>query len=279
MGTQEIDTGDRYFNIYGLRCHARISGAGPPLVLIHGLGGPLMWQRISDLLAEYFQVIVIDLPGFGDSDSPEGNCSTEKNADFIIQCIEQLRCGRVNVCGISFGGQIAATMASGHRANVDKLILIASTGLMDQPLLLRNEILWATSKKIIKNTFLRSEMLMCRMGARSFYYIHNRPTDLCSQFFIQLCRNGNREAWLNALHNAFSEKQAFLRSLSSIDTPTLIIWGENDDTVSSHFAEEFHSAIVGSDVIRYGECGHSVPLEKPEELTGDIVKFCKCTFR
>jgi pimeloyl-ACP methyl ester carboxylesterase len=114
------------------------------------------------------------------------------------------------------------------------------------------------------------------MGTRSFYYIHNRPTDLCARFYTQLCNDGSRNAWLDALFNIFSEKEGLNESLHSINMPTLVVWGKNDETVPPQFAEEFHRAIAGSELIYYDECGHSVPLEKPEELTSDILRFCKC---
>jgi pimeloyl-ACP methyl ester carboxylesterase len=276
MGAKEINTEDRYFEIEDSRCHARISGAGPALVLIHGLGGPLMWQRVTGPLSAHFRVVTIDLPGFGNSDDSGHHHSTADHADFVFHCVDKLNCEAINLCGISYGGQVAATLASRHPEIVGKLILIASTGLMDQPLIFRSELLWGTSKMIIKNTFLRSEMLMCRMGTRSFYYIRNRPTDLCARFYEQLRSDGSRNAWLNALFNIFSEKEGLNISLQSINTPTLVVWGQNDDTVPLHFAEEFHRAIAGSGLIQYEECGHSVPLEKPEELTSDILRFCKC---
>jgi pimeloyl-ACP methyl ester carboxylesterase len=117
---------------------------------------------------------------------------------------------------------------------------------------------------------------MCKMGTRSFYYIHNRPIDLCTRFFAQLQSNGQRDAWLDSFFNVFSEKETITGILPLINMPTLIVWGENDDTVPPELAEEFQRAIIGSNVVRYKECGHSVPLEKPEELVGDIIKFCNC---
>jgi pimeloyl-ACP methyl ester carboxylesterase len=276
MVTQEINSEDRHLDVDGIRSHVRISGAGPTLVLIHGLGGPLMWQKVMEPLSAHFQVITIDLPGFGDSASPGRHFSTSDHADFVSHCLNRLNCESINLCGISYGGQIAAMLASRHRTIVKKLILIASTGLMEQPLMFRNELLWATLKAIIKNTFLRSEALMCKMGTRSFYYIHNRPIDLCARFFAQLHSNGRRDAWLDSFFNVFSEKETIAGILPLINAPTLIVWGENDDTVSPEFAEEFHRAIIGSSLVRYKECGHSVPLEKPEELVGDIIKFCNC---
>src|SRR5882672_8671227 len=58
---------DKNMIVDGIRTGFREAGSGTPLVLVHGLGGPLMWQRVVEPLSRNFHVIAIDLPGFGES--------------------------------------------------------------------------------------------------------------------------------------------------------------------------------------------------------------------
>ncbi|MFI5251403.1 MAG: alpha/beta fold hydrolase [Bacteroidota bacterium] len=277
MGTQEITSEDRFIDIDGIRTHLRIKGTGQPLVLVHGLGGPLMWQKIFDPLARHFQVVILDLPGYGDSNPPQKNFSTDDYAGFLYRCIGELNLKKIHLCGISYGGHISATFAAHHGNIIDSLILIGSTGLMPRPFFLLNNFLLAPSIFFIDHIILRSELIMCRMGARSFYNIGNRPSDLCHQFFIQLSKDGRRKIWLNSLQNIFSDQLKFRKILAALRVRTLIVWGENDMTASHEYAEEFHRLIAGSTIITYGKCGHSVPLEYPEELCTDILNFINCT--
>src|SRR2546426_10603487 len=66
---------DRYVRTGGLKVHLLEGGMGTPLLLIHGFGGPLMWQRVLGPLSKRFRVMAVDLPGFGDSDPVSGNAA------------------------------------------------------------------------------------------------------------------------------------------------------------------------------------------------------------
>ncbi|MBO0792168.1 MAG: alpha/beta fold hydrolase, partial [Ktedonobacteraceae bacterium] len=48
--------------------HCRLEGSGPPLLLIHGWGVTYaIWQNLTPLLKSHFQLIMIELPGIGNS--------------------------------------------------------------------------------------------------------------------------------------------------------------------------------------------------------------------
>ena len=270
---QEVTYQDRFLVVDGIRIHVRIEGSGPDLVLVHGLGGPLMWQKVVELLSLRFRIIVVDLPGFGQSDSPSRDFFTSEYVEFLFQLLKELGCMKIHLCGISYGGQVAVTFAKFHPEMIDRLLLICSTGLLKKPFILRYEILKTVFRFIVKCTVLRSERLLCLFGARSFYSVANRPADLCPSFYQQLSFAGHRDVWLNTFIDAFEGGDRFAEILTEIRISTCIMWGENDKTVSPEFAEEFHRRIVNSTLIVYPQCAHSVPLEKPDELCMDVVEF------
>jgi pimeloyl-ACP methyl ester carboxylesterase len=264
---------ESYLTIDGIRTHVTTAGKGKEIVLIHGLGGPLMWQRLVGPLAESFRVTVIDLPGFGDSNPPPFDHSPGEYAAFILHCLDALRCDEVILVGISYGGQIVVHFASCYAERVEKLVLICSTGLMTEPFIMRNDQRWALFSAIIRATVLRSEKLLCALGARSFFRVQNRPPDLCREFYRQLSANGKRKAWCAGFRNSFSDPKEFQTMLDHIESPALIVWGENDRTVPPRYAEEFCAHLKNSHVVRFPECAHSVPLEKPLELCAAISHF------
>ena len=118
---------------------------------------------------------------------------------------------------------------------------------------------------------------MCRMGARSFFDISNRPAGLCHEFYIQLSAAGKREAWVRCLNNAYAERKNIEQYARELKVPALLVWGEDDRTVRVKHARAFHRRIAGSVMVTYAECAHSVPLEKPELLCNDIVEFIEGT--
>lgn len=265
---------DRHFIIVeGIRTHVAESGSGTPMVLIHGLGGPLMWQRVIEPLASHFHVIVIDLPGWGESDCPSLPYSTGMHADFLVRLLDHLNVQKALLAGISYGGQIAATVAGNNPERTERLVLICCTGFSAESRFLRSKNFWPIFFAIAKSTVLRNKSLMCILARRSFYDIRSRPPGLCEEFFHQLSLPGKRDAWLNGLRNVYFPDDTFLENLSHIQVPTLIVWGKNDRTVPMDAAVQFHRNITNSTLKLFPECGHSVPLEKPKELLEAIVEF------
>ena len=268
-----IDIEEKYIVVEGIRTRFVQAGSGEPLILVHGIGGPLMWKRVVKPLSQYFQVVVVDLPGFGESGCPHEEYSTEKYTEFLDHFLTAINLRKASFAGVSYGGQIVAGFSCEYPDRVLKLILICSTGLLESKKFFENDISWIAISSFMKNTVLRSERLMCIFGRRSFYHIENRPAELCSMFYRQLSQNGKREAWLNSLRNTFDGCTKLREKLSSLNVPTLIIWGEHDQTVPVQFAHQFEQLIPDSMVKIFPECAHSVPLERPQEFCDAIVKF------
>jgi pimeloyl-ACP methyl ester carboxylesterase len=264
---------DRSLIIDGIKVHLIEAGSGTRLMLVHGLGGSLMWQRVIEPLSEQFHLISIDLPGFGESDCPPIVYSTEQYCNFLLHVLDALGMRKVIMVGTSYGGQIAANFASRFVDRVEKLVLISSTGLSARNLLFHNEFLWIFYRTIAKHFVLRSLWLSCFVGRWSFHNIQYRPDNICIKFHQQVSRNEKRDAWLNGLRNIFTQEENFPTILSELIVPVLIIWGNNDRLVPVKYASEFQQCIPNSILKIFLECGHSVPLEKPDELCKAIGEF------
>lgn len=115
--------------IHGRNVIWRRLGHGSPLVLIHGGHGSwLHWVRNLEVLAQQHEVWMPDLPGYGDSDSPEGTDleglvkATHQSLDALVGSDTP-----VSLLGFSFGALVAATLAT-HRAAVIRLALLGPAG-------------------------------------------------------------------------------------------------------------------------------------------------------
>jgi pimeloyl-ACP methyl ester carboxylesterase len=109
--------------------HSR-AGAGPPLVLIHALGSSrAVWDPVVDQLAEQFDVITVDLPGFGGSAPlpPEDEPHPARLAAVVGDLLDELGIDRPHVAGNSLGGWIALELA--RLRPVSSLALLAPAGL------------------------------------------------------------------------------------------------------------------------------------------------------
>jgi pimeloyl-ACP methyl ester carboxylesterase len=112
------------------RLHVQRSGAGDPLVLLHGLGeSHIGWRPVIQTLSDSYDVIAIDLPGFGRSPQLPGRVSpTAVNlAAAVEDTLDQLGVGRYHVAGYSLGARVAIQLAETNRAA--SVIAIAPDGL------------------------------------------------------------------------------------------------------------------------------------------------------
>ena len=110
------------------------AGAGPPILLLHGLGGTWQyWSRTMELLAGSARCVALDLPGFGDSDTPQGGFTLDSASDNLAAALSALGAAPAIVCGHSLGGPLAARFALRHPDAVSRVILVGPSGLVPAP--------------------------------------------------------------------------------------------------------------------------------------------------
>ena len=104
--------------------HIEVSGQGPDIVLLHGWGaGAGAWNDVARQLAPKFRVHNVNLPGYGTSTAVLCSVYLERHS----QCVG---CGVARptaVCGWSLGGHLAMEWALDAPAQVERLVLVAST--------------------------------------------------------------------------------------------------------------------------------------------------------
>jgi pimeloyl-ACP methyl ester carboxylesterase len=111
-----------------------VGGEGPPLVLVHGLGGAAAnWGPMAAVLARRFRVLVPDLPGHGGSEALPAACGLASFADRVALVAEREGFGPALVAGHSLGGAIAVRLALRRPAQVRGLALFAAAGLLAFP--------------------------------------------------------------------------------------------------------------------------------------------------
>jgi pimeloyl-ACP methyl ester carboxylesterase len=102
------------------------SGDGPPLLLIHGLGGSLAsWAALAPALTRTSRVLAIDLAGFGLTRSSGFSASLPANRDLLHRFLTEVIAEPTVLVGHSMGGTIAVMEASGHPGAVAGLVLIS----------------------------------------------------------------------------------------------------------------------------------------------------------
>ncbi|PJC68478.1 hypothetical protein CO015_03930, partial [candidate division WWE3 bacterium CG_4_8_14_3_um_filter_42_11] len=128
--TEVRQLADKDTTVQGVVVHFQKDGHGKPVLLLHGWGGNHnSWFPIYERLKKMFEVFALDLPGFGQSGSPDLNWQLDDYAGFLKMFIRQEIGENVSLIGHSFGGQAAIRLASLYPQMVSKLVLTDSAGI------------------------------------------------------------------------------------------------------------------------------------------------------
>lgn len=131
----------RFMQIDGHRLHyldlpgPAGEGAGPPIVMIHGLGGQTrnFTHSLTGRLAGRHRLVVVDRPGSGHSGRPRGGAvGLRAQAALIARLVAALDLGQPLVVGHSLGGAVALAMALEHPRAVGALALLAPLSLVEE---------------------------------------------------------------------------------------------------------------------------------------------------
>jgi pimeloyl-ACP methyl ester carboxylesterase len=261
--------------INGSKVGYRECGEGFPLVLVHGMGGPLVWEKVIQPLSKIARVIAIDLPGFGKGDKPEINYTVNYYTDFLNSFIQQLNLTKFNLAGLSLGGWIASNYIFKYPENVERLILISSAGL--KPILpgFRFPVIYDIVKVYMRYFIFNRPESLKKFQNEAFFDKKKVTQEIFDKFNEYINSPGARRVYFSALKNVFKIDPEFRENLKKINLPALIIWGENDPTFPVKYAKEFNSRIQNSKLELIPECGHTVTIEQPQRFCELMIDFLK----
>lgn len=128
MGTSRVVL-SRTLQLDRVRLAYGEAGVGPPIMLLHGLGGSARWwfRLYPELTAANFRVLTPDLPGFGRSPGPA--LEVHHAARTVVRFATHLGLGQFFLAGHSMGGAIAAHVAAEFPGRVRRLALIDTAGI------------------------------------------------------------------------------------------------------------------------------------------------------
>lgn len=275
----------RQVNLYGNRAIYRMAGSGPPVVLIHGMiNSSRHWNRVAAELASEYTVIAPDLIGHGEASTPRGDYSLGAHAATIRDLLSTIGIERATIAGHSLGGGVAMQFFYQFPQRTERLILISSGGLgREVSPMLRGAALpgagvglsLAANRLVIGALGLASELLL-RAGSDL-----GRQTEAIARALKPLSPPGARRAFLETLRSVIDirgQKVSATDRLHLLETtPTLIVWGERDNTIPIDHGIRSHAAIPHSSFETLPRAAHFPNLEDPESLAGVIADFLEAT--
>lgn len=261
-----------YFNVDDATYAYRITGQGPPIVLLHGFTGTKStWSSVVEELKTNYQLISIDLPGHGETITHSPRIMEDCCAD-LAQLFNHLKLTCFHLIGYSLGGRTALSYALLYPEFVLSLILeSASPGL----------------KSVVERvTRIKSDEKLAQvigsMGLVSFVdYWENIPLFATQRKLpyeqrhrIRLERLAQSEKGLaQSLRMMGTGSQpSWWDRLSSVSQPVLLIVGEKDKKfikINQEMKLHFQNATLK--MIR--NAGHAVHIEQADSFVREISNF------
>ncbi|MEP6998686.1 MAG: alpha/beta fold hydrolase [Betaproteobacteria bacterium] len=237
-------------------------GHGPPLVLVHGVGGDAdQWVFCLNRLAESHRVIAIDLPGFGRSDKPLIDYRIAGFVEMLDRFVSTIGISRASFLGHSLGGWIVATFSLRFPDRVDKLILNDAAGID------------AGAVDIPVDLKVSTRANMRAVFEAMFYDKAIVSDDLVDLAYSLHLERGDGYTIRSVLETLTAPREKLDRQLGGLKAPTLILWGEDDAITPLAMAHAFQRGIAGSRLQVIARCGHLPPLERPDAFVSAVTSF------
>ena len=248
------------------------AGTGPTLILIHGLASSIYtWSDVIGPLAEKFDVIALDLPGFGGSSQP-GDLSFEDCPAAVVGLMDALGVARAHFAGNSMGGAVSLLLAARMPARVDRVVILDSAGyrmkLGERPFLIR--FIGSEAAGILAEA-LPVRRLITRSALRMLMQDDTRVTDeRIDEYVAPFLREGALASARSLLRSPLDER--FVSGLAALQAKTLVVWGRFDPWLPESDADRFVAEIKGARKVVL-PTGHMPQEEKPVEVTRLIGEF------
>jgi pimeloyl-ACP methyl ester carboxylesterase len=223
-----------------------VGGNGPSLIMIHGLGGSLEWWRYNaNELAEHFTVYMFDLPGFGRLGQLPASGSMPFYTGWTHRLLKEIGLDRVHVLGHSMGGHIALRLAAGFPEHVDKLVLVAPAG-------------------VLPDAEIEHYVLPVLKLLREI------PPKLLPLALKDIRRADLRTTWRSGQDLIEND---VLPLLPSVQSPVLLIWGDQDDITPFDLSATFLNRLSDVRLARFPNIGHLPMVESVQEFNREVINF------
>lgn len=252
------------------------AGSGPPLILIHGLGGStIVWQRNIEFLAQHYSVYAIDMPGHGYSENPSLGYGLDGASKYLAGFMDAMKIPQTAMVGNSAGGLAAVNFSIKHPDRVSKLVIVDGAGLGKE----LAGFLRVMSIPGVGEMLAKPSVGSMRALLRALIYDQTKvPPGLAEEMANVRRMQGRKLALLKYLRfgaNVLGQKTNVIQypELHKISVPTLVLWGRNDLLIPAAHAEKAAAVIPGAQLHIFDSCGHWPQLEKSEEFNKLVREF------
>ena len=239
---------------------------GTPLLLVNGIGANLeMWQPLRRRLVR--RSLAVDLPGTGGSPTPLVPLSIPDSARLLLQVVDALGVGNVDVLGFSFGGSVAQEIARLAPTRVRRLVLASTScgwgSVPGSPVALA---VLSSPLRYYSPAFFRAvaPVVVGGRGARSERFLDRQARERGAR--PPSARGYWDQMWAAATWSSW----AWLHTLQQ---PTLLVAGDRDQVVPSINARLMAELLPNSRLRTWPDGGHMLLLDSAAQVAPGVEEF------
>jgi pimeloyl-ACP methyl ester carboxylesterase len=265
--------GSRFVETPVARFHYVRAGEGSPVILVSpGSAWVVAWRHQLSALAEHHSVYVVDLPGQGYTELKASNFRWDLTGmtGALGSFMDAVGIQRAAIAGNSWSGGWALAFAQRHPDRVSKLMLLDSCGLD-----VRDPFQWEILKypvagELLTNLFTTKSTV--RAAAEDSLVHRELVTDeLVNEYWAPMTFHDNQRA--NYLLERGLDWQVTEQAMPTTETPTLVLWGSEDNILESRQAERFGQLMPNAQVRVLDGCGHVLEYDCPARVNDQIEAF------
>ena len=281
------DLKHEYIETNGINMHYVTKGQGKLVVLLHGF--PEFWyswrRQISAIGSEKFKVIAPDLRGYGKTDKPEGveNYKVSVLAKDVLGLIHSLGEEKAVIVGHDWGGAIAWHFAQTLPEQTEKLIILNCP----PPSALKQEISknpdqqrrstyikFFQQKNVPERTLSANNYAGLKMALTSLAVKKDIFSDEDLEKYVEALKLPALSCAINYYRASYQFPPDKETEKLKVKSPTMVIWGEQDNALGKELTEHIPNFIEGEYKIHYiPSAGHWVQHEEPELVNKYILEF------
>lgn len=258
-------------NVNGAQVYFKSVGKGRPMLLIHGypLSGELFKNNRAALEHAGFQVITVDLPGFGKSVAPDKTASIENYATTVLGFMDALGLKSATVGGMSMGGMTLLQMYKAQPQRFDALVFIDTTA---DPAGVAEAAGWRGNADQAQRSGVAS--LVPGLLPRMLTGADRMKMPSQAAFLGSLVKQASLNGAVGG-GNALAARPDANPVLPTIKVPTLLIFGVEDNVTPVELAMKMQKGIAGSKLVLISGAGHAATYEKASATNAAIVSWAK----
>ncbi|NIR50159.1 alpha/beta fold hydrolase, partial [candidate division KSB1 bacterium] len=251
----------------GINIYYEMSGSGPYLILIEGLGvATWLWEKQVPDFSKHFTAVVYDNRGAGKSDKPEGPYSIGMLADDLAALMQALNIPKAHILGVSMGGFVAQDFALRYPDKVEKLVLVSTSAGGPDHVPMSQETLSVfflnegSPRDIMRKklALAYSDSFMAREDVERLIDLRLKNPQPQHAFMAQVAAGTTFD---------LSEE------VKNIQAPTLIAAASDDLLVPVENAHNLAKNIPNSQLKIYEGLGHQFFVEIPDRFNQDVIDF------